>query len=209
MAKENEIVLFETEDAKVRLTVPIQEDTVWLTQAQMTELFDTSKQNVSLHINNCFKEGELDKVSVVKDFLTTASDGKKYKTKYYNLDVIISVGYRVKSQRGIEFRRWANKVLRDYIIKGYAINDKRLEALQKTVEIQAKLRAYSSQAEYNGFCNGISDPTTAWSINRDWAAILQKAKETFMTIPQAYEQGLQCQNIIDSLESWSSARLLK
>ena len=137
MAKENEIVLFETEDEKVRLTVPIQEDTVWLTQAQMTELFDTSKQNVSLHINNCFKEGELDKDSVVKDFLTTASDGKKYKTKYYNLDVIISVGYRVKSQRGIEFRRWANKVLKDYIIKGYAINDKRLEALQKTVEIQA------------------------------------------------------------------------
>ena len=126
MAKENEIVLFETEDEKVRLTVPIQEDTVWLTQAQMTELFDTSKQNVSLHINNCFKEGELDKDSVVKDFLTTASDGKNYKTKYYNLDVIISVGYRVKSQRGIEFRRWANKVLKDYIIKGYAINDKRL-----------------------------------------------------------------------------------
>ena len=123
MAKENEIVLFETEDAKVKLTVPIQEDTVWLTQAQMTELFDTSKQNVSLHINNCFKEGELDKDSVVKDFLTTASDGKNYKTKYYNLDVIISVGYRVKSQRGIEFRRWANKVLKDYIIKGYAIND--------------------------------------------------------------------------------------
>ena len=119
MAKENEIVLFETEGAKVRLTVPIQEDTVWLTQAQMTELFDTSKQNVSLHINNCFKEGELDKDSVVKDFLTTASDGKNYKTKYYNLDVIISVGYRVKSQRGIEFRRWANKVLKDYIIKGY------------------------------------------------------------------------------------------
>ena len=126
MAKENVIVLFETEDEKVRLTVPIQEDTVWLTQAQMTELFDTSKQNVSLHINNCFKEGELDKGAVVKDFLTTASDGKNCKTKYYNLDVIISVGYRVKSQRGIEFRRWANKVLKDYIIKGYAINDKRL-----------------------------------------------------------------------------------
>ena len=147
MAKENEIVLFETEDAKVRLTVPIQEDTVWLTQAQMTELFDTSKQNVSLHINNCFKEGELDKDSVVKDFLTTASDGKNYKTKYYNLDVIISVGYRVKSQRGIEFRRWANKVLKDYIIKGYAINDKRLEALQKTVEIQAKMLATAIEGE--------------------------------------------------------------
>lgn len=108
MAKENEIVLFETEDAKVRLTVPIQEDTVWLTQAQMTELFDTSKQNVSLHINNCFKEGELDKDSVVKDFLTTASDGKNYKTKHYNLDVIISVGYRVKS-REVLSKKWINR----------------------------------------------------------------------------------------------------
>ncbi|MCR5249458.1 MAG: virulence RhuM family protein [Lachnospiraceae bacterium] len=145
---ENEIVLFETKDKEVKLNVTIQGDTVWLTQAQMTELFDTSKQNVSLHINNCFKEGELDKEAVVKDFLTTASDGKKYKTKLYNLDVIISVGYRVKSQRGIEFRRWANKVLKDYIIKGYAINDKRLEALQKTVEIQSKM--LSSILEIDG-----------------------------------------------------------
>ena len=127
MKKENEIVLFETNDGDVKLSVPIEEETVWLTQAQMTELFDTSKQNISLHNNNCFKEGELDKDSVVKDFLTTASDGKNYKTKYYSLDVIISVGYRVKSQRGVEFRRWANSVLKDYILKGYAVNDKRLE----------------------------------------------------------------------------------
>ena len=89
----------------------------------------------------------MDKGPVVKDFLTTASDGKNYKTKYYNLDVIISVGYRVKSQRGIEFRRWANKVLKDYIIKGYAINDKRLEALQKTVEIQAKMLATAIEGD--------------------------------------------------------------
>ena len=164
MAKENEIVLFETEDAKVRLTVPIQEDTVWLTQAQMTELFDTSKQNVSLHINNCFKEGELDKDSVVKDFLTTASDGKNYKTKYYNLDVIISVGYRVKSQRGIEFRRWANKVLKDYIIKGYAINDKRLEALQKTVEIQAKMLATAIEGDSDEVLRAVNLYTQALTL---------------------------------------------
>ena len=164
MAKENEIVLFETEDEKVRLTVPIQEDTVWLTQAQMTELFDTSKQNVSLHINNCFKEGELDKGSVVKDFLTTASDGKKYKTKYYNLDVIISVGYRVKSQRGIEFRRWANKVLKDYIIKGYAINDKRLEALQKTVEIQAKMLATAIEGDSDEVLKAVNLYTQALTL---------------------------------------------
>ena len=164
MAKENEIVLFETEDEKVRLTVPIQEDTVWLTQAQMTELFDTSKQNVSLHINNCFKEGELDKDSVVKDFLTTASDGKNYKTKYYNLDVIISVGYRVKSQRGIEFRRWANKVLKDYIIKGYAINDKRLEALQKTVEIQAKMLATAIEGDSDEVLKAVNLYTQALTL---------------------------------------------
>ena len=164
MAKENEIVLFETEDAKVRLTVPIQEDTVWLTQAQMTELFDTSKQNVSLHINNCFKEGELDKDSVVKDFLTAASDGKNYKTKHYNLDVIISVGYRVKSQRGIEFRRWANKVLKDYIIKGYAINDKRLEALQKTVEIQAKMLATAIEGDSDEVLKAVNLYTQALTL---------------------------------------------
>ena len=164
MAKENEIVLFETEDAKVRLTVPIQEDTVWLTQAQMTELFDTSKQNVSLHINNCFKEGELDKGSVVKDFLTTASDGKNYKTKYYNLDVIISVGYRVKSRRGIEFRRWANKVLKDYIIKGYAVNDKRLEALQKTVEIQAKMLATAIEGDSDEVLKAVNLYTQALTL---------------------------------------------
>ena len=105
----NEIVLFETQDREIKSSVPVELETVWLTQAQMTELFATSKQNVSLHINNCFKEGELDKDSVVKDFLTTASDRKNYKTKYYNLDVIISVGCRVKSKRGAEFRKWAEE----------------------------------------------------------------------------------------------------
>ena len=122
--KKSEIILFETKDKEVTLSVPMDGDTVWLTQAQMAELFNTTKQNVSLHANNCFKEGELDMKSVVKDFLTTASDGKNYKTKYYNLDVIISVGYRVKSKRGIEFRQWASKILKQYMIDGYAINEK-------------------------------------------------------------------------------------
>ncbi|PWT26662.1 virulence RhuM family protein [Butyrivibrio fibrisolvens] len=103
--KKNEIVLFETNDKSKLLSVQMDGNTVWLSQAQMAELFDTTKQNVSLHANNCFKEGELDRNSVVKDFLTTATDGKQYKTKHYNLDVIISVGYRVKSKRGVEFRQ--------------------------------------------------------------------------------------------------------
>ena len=147
MEQNNEIILFETSDKKVTLSVPMDGDTVWLSQAQMAELFDTTKQNVSLHANNCFKEGELNKKSVVKDFLTTASDGKNYKTKYYNLDVIISVGYRVKSKRGIEFRQWASKILKQYMIDGYAINEKRLHALQKTVNIQTRMLANALNVE--------------------------------------------------------------
>lgn len=93
----------------------------------MVELFQTTKQNISLHINNIFKEGELNAISVVKEYLTTASEGKKYRTKYYNLDVIISVGYRVKSLRGTQFRQWANKVLKEYLLRGYAVNQRLMQ----------------------------------------------------------------------------------
>ena len=96
------------------INVLIENDTVWLTQLQMVQLFQSTKQNISLHIANIFKEGELEENSVVKEYLTTATDGKKYKTKLYNLDVIISVGYRVKSKTGTQFRIWANKILKDY-----------------------------------------------------------------------------------------------
>lgn len=115
--------MYQTEDGKTKIEVRMEDETVWLTQAQMAELFQTSKQNVSLHINNVFKEGELDEISVVKEYLTTAADGKKYKTKFYNLDVIISVGYRVKSHRGTQFRIWATQRLKEYIIKGFTMND--------------------------------------------------------------------------------------
>lgn len=115
----------------------MEEETVWLTQAQMAELFQTSKQNVSLHTNNIFKEKELSSDSVVKESLTTAADGKKYKVKSYNLDVIISVGYRVKSHRGTQFRQWANKVLKEYLLKGYSINQ-RLTELEHTVAEHSK-----------------------------------------------------------------------
>ena len=127
-SQDNEIILYQP-DSTVKLEVRLENETVWLTQQQMTELFQTSKQNISLHVNNIFREGELDSNSVVKDSLTTASDGKKYKTKYYNLDVIISVGYRVKSLRGTQFRQWANKVIKDYLMKGYAVSQ-RFERLE-------------------------------------------------------------------------------
>jgi hypothetical protein len=114
------------------IDVLIQDDTVWLTQLQMVQLFQSTKQNISLHISNIFKEGELEENSVVKEYLTTATDSKRYKTKFYNLDVIISVGYRVKSTTGTQFRIWSNKILKDYLLKGYAINH-RIEVLEKKV----------------------------------------------------------------------------
>jgi prophage maintenance system killer protein len=128
------IEIYQSQDNQIELSVKFEADTAWLNQSQMANLFAQTKQNISLHINNCFKEGELDENSVVKDSLTTAADGKKYNTKYYNLDVIISVGYRVKSKQGTQFRQWATQRLKDYLVQGYAINQKRLE--QKNQEIQ-------------------------------------------------------------------------
>ena len=124
---ENKIVIYETEDGKTQLDVKLENETVWLTQGQMVELFQTTKQNISLHINNIFKEGELSKDATVKEYLTVQKEGNRVihrRVKYFNLDVIISVGYRVKSIRGTRFRQWANGVLKDYLIKGYAINQR-------------------------------------------------------------------------------------
>ena len=128
----NEIILFENQN--VKLKVNMKDETVWLSLEQMSELFDRDKSVISRHIKNILSEEELDD-SVVANFATTASDGKTYKVDYYNLDMIISVGYRVKSKNGIAFRKWANKILKDYLLKGYAINQKRLEYLEKTVKL--------------------------------------------------------------------------
>ncbi len=122
MGKINEIVLFETEDKAVKLDVSVKNETVWLNRNQMVELFGRDVKTIGKHINNALKE-ELDN-SVVAKFATTARDGKQYQVEHYNLEMIISVGYRVKSQRGVEFRRWANKVLKDYIIKVYTASSK-------------------------------------------------------------------------------------
>ena len=131
----NEIIIYKTRDQKTQIEVKFDNESVWLTQQQMAELFGQTKQNISLHINNCFKENELRSVSVVKDSLTTALDGKRYRTKHYNLDVIISVGYRVKSNKGTQFRQWATERLKNYLIDGIAINEKRLEQKNKEIQI--------------------------------------------------------------------------
>lgn len=124
--KENEIILYQP-DSTLSLDVRVENETVWLTQAQMTELFQTTRNNITLHIRNIFKEGELEESSVCKESLLTAADGKRYKTKFYSLDVIISVGYRVKSIRGTQFRIWANKILKDYLLRGYSVNQRLLQ----------------------------------------------------------------------------------
>ena len=131
--KKNEIILFENQG--VKLEVNLKDETVWLTQKQMAELFDKDRRTITRHIQNIYKDGELDENVVCSFFEHTAEDGKKYKVQYYNLDMIISVGYRVNSKRGILFRKWATKVLKDYMLKGYAVNKKRLEYLEKTVKL--------------------------------------------------------------------------
>lgn len=128
----NEIVLYQPND-QLSIEVKLENETVWLTQQQMAMLFNTTRNNITLHIGNIFREGELDKDSVCKESLLTAADGKVYKTNFYNLDVIISVGYRVKSIVGTKFRQWANKVLKDYMLKGYAVNQ-RLLALEERID---------------------------------------------------------------------------
>ena len=141
----NELILFETADKEIKLNVSVNDNTVWLNRNQLAELIERDVKTIGKHINNALKE-ELDN-SVVANFATTASDGKTYQVEHYNLDMIISVGYRVKSNRGVEFRKWANKILKQYIIQGYAINEKRLEALQRTVSIQTKMLASTLEVE--------------------------------------------------------------
>ena len=125
----DEIILYQPDDT-LALDVRVEDDSVWLTQAQMAELFQATKQNISLHIKNIYKEGELEEVATVKEYLTVQKEGKRNVQRnisYYNLDVIISVGYRVKSLRGTQFRQWANKILKEYLLRGYSVNQRLMQ----------------------------------------------------------------------------------
>lgn len=150
MNDRGEIVIYQTQDGLAKLDVILEGETVWITQDQMAELFQRDKSTISRHIKNIFEDGELEEKSVVAFFATTASDGKTYQVAYYNLDVIISVGYRVKSKRGVQFRQWATQRIHEYIIKGFALDDERLkgngggaywrELLQRIQEIRTDER---------------------------------------------------------------------
>ena len=162
MQKNNDIVIFETEDNQVKLPVTVEDETVWLNRNQMSELFDRDVKTIGKHINNALKE-ELsgDNSSTVAKFATVQIEGGREverNIEYYNLDVIISVGYRVKSKRGVEFRRWANSVLKQYILKGYAVNDHRIRQLGEVIRV---LRRYSENS-----------PLLVWEMNRTFFDIV-------------------------------------
>ena len=195
MNKTNEIVLFETEDKEIKLSVPVEHDTVWLTQAQMTELFNVDRTVITKHVNNVFRENELDKKSNVQKMHITNADRP---VQFYSLDVIISVGYRVKSQRGVEFRRWANSVLKGYILKGYAVNNRRLEALQKTVEIQSKMLSSVLEIDGSEVLQAVNQYTSALTLLDKYDhQSLEKPEGNSPIYRITYEE---CRKMVDSME---------
>ena len=143
-------------------------ETAWLSQDEIAELFNTTQQNISFHINNIINQGELEKVSVYKFFLHTASDGKQYPVEHYNLDMILAIGYRVNSKQGIAFRKWANKILKDYLIKGYAVNEKKLSSLGKTIVLQNKMLSSVMQIDFQELSTVINEYTNALNLLDDY-----------------------------------------
>lgn len=176
ISSKGEVILYKTPDGSMALDVKLEEETVWLTQAQIAKLFNQTKQTVSLHIGNIFKEGELERNSTVRKYLTVQIENNRSVSRsldYYNLDVIISVGYRVKSKRGTQFRIWVNKVLKDYLVKGYAINERKLkEQTERIRELETVLDKFSSvtttydleQDIFSGILRVVSDYTRALDL---------------------------------------------
>jgi len=208
VAGSSEFLLYQTEDGRSQVEVRLEQDTVWLTQAQMAELFQSTKQNISLHIRNIFAEGELVELAVVKEYLTTATDGKKYRMKYYNLDVIISVGYRVKSLRGVQFRIWATQLLKEYLIKGFNLDDKRLksaggvnyfeELLSRIRDIRASeklfwrkiLEIYSTSIDYDPRAEASQQFFSVVQNKMHWAAHGHTAAEIIAARADAREPNM-------------------
>ena len=200
----NEIILFENQD--VKLEVNMKDETVWLSLDQMARLFDRDKSVISRHIKNALEE-ELDN-SVVAKFATTAKDGKTYQVDYYNLDMIISIGYRVKSKNGIIFRKWANKILKDYLIKGYAVNQKRLEYLEKTIkliDIAGRIDEKLNGSEAQEIIKVINNYSNALNLLDDYDhKRISKPNGTINNNKITYED---CMNIIGKLKFNSDSDL--
>ena len=162
------IVRFNQNNIELEVRFTNDYETAWLNQNEIAQLYGVSRENITTHISNIFNQGELEKVSVSKFFLHTGSDKKTYDVEYYNLDMILSIGYRVNSERGIAFRKWANSVLKDYLIKGYAVNEKRLASLGKTIEIQNKMLSMTMDVDYEELSSVISEYTRALDLLDDY-----------------------------------------
>ena len=191
---DSNIVIFESEDKSVCISVQMTDDTVWLNRNQLAELFGRNVKTIGKHINNTLKEELSGDDAVVAKFATTAADGKTYQTEYYNLDVIISVGYRVKSKRGIEFRKWANRVLKDYIIKGYAVNNNRINQIGEVIRIMKRTQ---EQLDSKQVLSVIERYTTALDL-------LDSYDHQNMTRPKGSEAVYvltyeECRKLIDSM----------
>lgn len=193
----NEVVIFKNGELELEVNITPEKETVWLTQDQMSSLFDTARSSIAYHINNIFKEGELVKETSVE--ILDRSQGKASRPPmYYNLDVIISVGYRVKSQRGIAFRKWATSILKDYMIKGYTINHKRLDALHKTVEIQTRILASTLELDEKEVLNVIETYANALSLLDDYDhGLLSKPEGTDFIYRLSYQE---CRELIDKMK---------
>jgi hypothetical protein len=177
----DQIVIYQSADGTTLIDVRLKADTVWLTQKQMAELFDKDVRTVNEHIRNIFKEGELAENSVIRKFRITASDGKTYETSHYNLDVIISVGYRVKSHRGTQFRQWATRILRDHLVQGFTVNQTRLaergiSEMQQAVELLA--RTLDHQALITDIGKDVLSVIVGYA--RTWRLLLQYDEDTLV-----------------------------
>ena len=195
-----ELVKFTDNNFEINVRADIDNDTVWITQKEMALLFEVSIDNISLHIKNILKENELDISSIEESSVVQIEGNRKVnrRIKIYNLDMIISVGYRVKSQRGILFRKWANKILKEYLIQGYSINQKRISALNKTIEIQNKMLASSLNIEQEALVNVIEEYTKALDLldNYDHQCLIKpKGNESIYKLTYS-----DCRTIIDSMK---------
>ena len=199
----NEIILFETADNEVSLQVQMKDETVWLTRNQMAELFDRDVKTIGKHISNALKE-ELDGSTVAK-FATVQTEGNREVTReieYYNLDMIISVGYRVKTQRGVEFRRWANSVLKEYILKGYAVNDKRINQLGQIVQI---MKRAENQLDAQQVLSVVESYSAALDMLDDYDhQTMSKPKGNKATHVLSYDE---CREVIDKMKYASCSDL--
>lgn len=206
MEQKTELVIFKAQDGNIKLDVNIDKDTVWLSLEQMSELFERDKSTISRHIKNVFKEGELSENSTVAKFATVQNEGNRNVERMienYNLDVIISVGYRVKSKRGVEFRKWANSVLKDYILKGYAVNNNRINELGEVIRIMK--RAKSNQIESNQLLDVIEKYTLALDLLDDYDhQKIEKPKGNTATYTLTYEE---CRKVIDGMRFGSESEL--